>query len=349
MPIILTKEGMRRCLPKAPQAIIDAFVAKQDVLKAAGILDNPRRLAMCLANLAHECGGYTIRNLTENIGYSHARVAQVWPNRYRSAADVAARFGTELGWQLRMFDEIYGNRMGNRPGTTDGSRYIGRGGPQITGRDGYREIGRRTGLDLESNPTLATKAEHQPAIAAAFWQWKSLNLLADEGQFESIVRRWNGGLNGLSDRRQWLNRIMPICEKMQRGEFAIEEKPADRPAIPAEVSTGTGSGGGTIALGIQQGWDVEAIVFWAILAVVVSVGITIVLKATVWKKETIDAGNLRPQPSGVDDVLPSGRDYPLWAERSVQWDGVSVGSGVRLGDDALGEDNPNPSGTDRKH
>jgi predicted chitinase len=349
MPILLSKEGLRRCFPKAPQAIIDAFVAKQEVLRAAGILDNPRRLAMCLANLAHESGGFAIRNLTESTAYTHARVAQVWPNRYRSANEVAIRFGSEPGWQLKMFDEIYGSRMGNRPGTNDGSRYIGRGGPQITGRDGYKEISRRTGLDLERNPVLATKAEHQPAIAAAFWSWKSLNLLADEGKFESIVRRWNGGLNGLADRRQWLARIEPICVQMQQGAFPPEEKPADRPAIPAEVSTGTGAGGTTVSVGVQQGWDVETIAFYAIIAVVVSVGITIFLKATVWKKEKVDASNTGPRPSGADGILPSGRDYPLWAERSGDsWEEAARGS-VRLGDDALGEDSPRPSGPDRQH
>jgi len=58
--------------------------------------------------------------------------------------------------------------MGNRPGTHDGSRFIGRGAPQVTGRDGYAQVGRRCGLDLESNPDLAAAPEHQAKIMAAF-------------------------------------------------------------------------------------------------------------------------------------------------------------------------------------
>lgn len=341
MPIILTKEGVRRCFPRAPQAIIDAFVANQAVLRAAGILDNPRRLAYCFANLAHECGGFTIRNLTESTAYSHARVAQVWPNRYGSADAVAARFGTEPGWQLKMFDEIYGNRMGNRPGTRDGSRYIGRGGPQITGRDGYREIGRRTGLDLEGNPELATLPQHQPAIAAAFWSWKALNLLADEGRFESIVRRWNGGLNGLADRRAWLARIQPICEQMEQGAFPAE--PA-RPTVPAEVSVPTTSSGGTVAVGVQQGWPWEWIIFGVLLAVVVSLVAVWAFKKSKEKSDEDASGALA---SGDNAVLPSGRDYPLSDEREGDSVGAPIGRSERQRNDAVGQGGDDPSGPAR--
>src|SRR5262245_37411466 len=70
-----------------------------------------------------------------------------------------------------------GNRMGNRKDTNDGSTYIGRGGPQITGRDGYAEVGKRCKLDLFGNPNLPSAPENQPAILAAFWTWKNLNRL----------------------------------------------------------------------------------------------------------------------------------------------------------------------------
>jgi putative chitinase len=105
-------------------------------------------LAYFFANIHHETAGFTIRDLTENINYTAARMAQVWPNRFKSAAVVRAKYGADEQWQRKAFDDIYGNRMGNRPDTSDGSRYIGRGGPQVTGRDGYAEIGKRIGFDL---------------------------------------------------------------------------------------------------------------------------------------------------------------------------------------------------------
>jgi len=121
--------------PHASSAIVEAFLQNQNILAKAGILDTPYRLAYCFANLAHETGDWTIRNLTENINYTHQRIHEVWPNRYASAADAERAFGSAPGWQKKAFDVIYGNRMGNRPGTSDGSTYIGRGGPQVTGRE----------------------------------------------------------------------------------------------------------------------------------------------------------------------------------------------------------------------
>jgi putative chitinase len=44
-----------------------------------------------------------------------------------------------------------------RPG--DGARYAGRGFVQLTWRNNYRSVGRKLGLDLESNPQLAMKID----------------------------------------------------------------------------------------------------------------------------------------------------------------------------------------------
>jgi predicted chitinase len=68
-------------------------------------------------------------------------------------------------------DIIYGGRMGNTsPG--DGFKYRGRGFIQITGKDMYKQVGDKIGVDLVTNPDLA----NDPAIAAkivpAFFQLK---------------------------------------------------------------------------------------------------------------------------------------------------------------------------------
>jgi putative chitinase len=214
MPLQLKAADWSAIFPKAPKAVIDAFVANSASLDAAGITATRARLAYALANIEHECGGYTVPNLTENIKYTAKRMAAVWPTRFASEAAVQKKYGTAKGWQNKAFDDIYGNRMGNRKGTSDGSTYIGRGGPQITGRDGYAEVGKRSGLDLVNSPELAAAPENQPAILAVFWSWKNLNKFADTGDFKGCVKAWNGGAIGLKDRLEQMKGNDPIVARL---------------------------------------------------------------------------------------------------------------------------------------
>lgn len=178
----LSQATMRAVFPNAPDTIIAAFVEKQGALSVVGLNQARQRLAYCFANLHAETGGFTIKNLTENINYTAARMAAVWPNRFSSAAAVQGKYGTAPNWQTKAFDDIYGNRTDNHQGTSDGSRFIGRDGPQITGRDGYAEIGKRIGVDLVSAPDLASNHVLQPDVAAAFWGWKGMNKFGDAGR-----------------------------------------------------------------------------------------------------------------------------------------------------------------------
>lgn len=214
MTIQLTAAALRAIFPRAPQAVLDAFLAKQDVLTKAGVNHTRPRLAYFFANIEHECGGFTIKNLTENINYTAERMAAVWPNRFASAAAVRAKYGSEPGWQLHAFDDIYGNRMGNRPGTRDGSTFIGRGGPQWTGRDGYEECAKRTGMPAVTVPEDVSDFDKQPEVCAAFWDWKGLNRFADTGNFTGAVKVWNGGTNGLADRQALMAGNDPILAKL---------------------------------------------------------------------------------------------------------------------------------------
>jgi len=214
MVLRLAESDWRTIFPKAPDAIITAFMDGAAALNDAGITQSRTRLAYALANVEHECDGFSIPSLTENLNYSAKRMAEVWPNRFNSADDVRKKYGTAPGWQQKAFDDIYGNRLGNRPGTNDGSTYIGRGGPQITGRGGYREVGKRCELDLVNNPQLAATPTVQPAILAAFWSWKNMNPLADAGDFKGCVKKWNGATNGLADRMKRMTGNDPIIQRL---------------------------------------------------------------------------------------------------------------------------------------
>lgn len=220
MTIVLTRALMASIYPRGNDAVMQAFVDKQSVM--GDILYSPERAATCFANMFVETSGFdstVVKNMTENINYSPEGMADTWSNRFPlnppikgkgDPAKVRAKYGTAQGWRIRAFDDIYGNRMGNHPGTHDGSTYIGRGGPQVTGREGYEEIGRRIGVDLVNNPILACKPELQPAIAAAFWAWKNMNHFADTGNIDGGRKAWNGGTNGLKVVHSQYPRILKL-------------------------------------------------------------------------------------------------------------------------------------------
>lgn len=120
-----------------------------------------------------------------------------------------AQIGHESG-QLNYVREIWGPTsaqikyegradLGNTV-AGDGSRYRGRGLIQITGRANYAACGAALGIDLINHPELLEQPQYACLSAAWFWAMKGLNTLADAGEFNTITRRINGGLNGLADR-----------------------------------------------------------------------------------------------------------------------------------------------------
>ena len=145
-------------------------------------------------------------------------------NRYqivgsKRAAAFIAQIGHESG-QLKYVKEIWGptaaqSRYEGRAdlGNTqsgDGSKYRGRGLIQITGRANYKACGDALGLDLINQPQLLEKPQHACMSAAWFWATKGLSTLADEGKFETITRRINGGVNGLADRQMLYARALKV-------------------------------------------------------------------------------------------------------------------------------------------
>ena len=137
----------------------------------------------------------------------------------KRVAAFIAQIGHESG-QLKYVREIWGPtkaqaKYEGRPdlGNTvkgDGSKYRGRGLIQITGRANYAECGEALGLELMNHPELLEKPQHACMSAAWFWTTKGLSSLADEGKFETITRRINGGVNGLADRQILYARALKV-------------------------------------------------------------------------------------------------------------------------------------------
>lgn len=165
MPI--TQQQLLQILPNAG-AKAGVFVSALNAAMERNQIVGPKRMAAFIAQIGHESG--QLRYVREIWGPTAAQL------RYEGRADL-------------------GNTVAG-----DGSKYRGRGLIQITGRANYAACGEALGVDLINHPELLEQPQYACLSAAWFWATKGLNTLADAGEFNTITRRINGGLNGLADR-----------------------------------------------------------------------------------------------------------------------------------------------------
>lgn len=140
-------------------------------------IDNPLRISAFLSQVGHESA--RLRHVREIWDPDTCH----WQETYEGREDLGNVF----------------------PG--DGFKFRGRGLIQITGRYNYQRCGVALSLPLVEQPELLERPLYAAACSGWYWQDRGLNELADKGDFETITRRINGGLNGYKDRLQLLNTI----------------------------------------------------------------------------------------------------------------------------------------------
>lgn len=211
MALALNLTALAQLAPNARSSYRAAAAQAQPVLDRFGISANRLRLAHFLAQVLHESGGLTL--LVENMNYSAARLPQVWPTRFQPTGPLnPADFANN---PEKLANEVYGGRMGNvQPG--DGFRYRGRGLLQLTGREAYQQSTRalRTPFpqapDFEADPDAVASSAWCLHVAAAEWDRKGCNALADADNLRRVTRAINGGLIGLASREDWLRRVKAL-------------------------------------------------------------------------------------------------------------------------------------------
>jgi putative chitinase len=160
----------------------------------------PLVLAHIMAQISHECGAGT--EVVENLNYSAGRLMQVWPLRFMTfeAATPYAHNPQALA------NKVYGGRMGNKPGTSDGWDFRGRGATQTTGRNSYASLAANTGLDLVKQPDLVNDPAHFLDCGIADFMICGCMPAAEADNIRGVTRHLNGGLIGLEQRQVWLAR-----------------------------------------------------------------------------------------------------------------------------------------------
>lgn len=159
----------------------------------------PLRLAHFMAQIDHESG---LKPVEENLNYSAKRLLEVFTKYFISKED-AERYANK---PLKIASRVYANRMGNGAEITqEGYKYRGRGFIQLTGKDNYKSISKDTGIDYLSFPDKLLNEADAMISALWFWNKKGLNKLADKDDILGITKAINGGLNGISHRKELLN------------------------------------------------------------------------------------------------------------------------------------------------
>ena len=113
---------------------------------ASAGLRNAAQVAYVLATAQHESGFGTPRYArSESLVEDRNPIAKGPDGRYGGTVHTtgdAVSGATQDEAETRYWDDAYGGMLGNRPGTTDGRDFRGRGFVQLTGRDNYRKMGK---------------------------------------------------------------------------------------------------------------------------------------------------------------------------------------------------------------
>ena len=178
----LTLQQLQKIMPHCPTNRATTFLPCLNTTMDRFGINTPQRQAAFLANVAHE---------TMELQYTR----ELW-----GPTDQQKRYWNELASQL-----------GNPPGDQAAAfNFRGAGTLQITGKFNFTKASHDLGVDLVANPNLAGTAQVACDIGGWFWQTHGLNELADLGLFTNIVKRINGGTNGLQERQNFYNVALKV-------------------------------------------------------------------------------------------------------------------------------------------
>lgn len=166
-------------------------------------IDTPARQAAFIAQNAHESMGFS--RLRESLDYTAQALRATFGKRITS--DAANRLGRSpaehivpQARQMVIANLVYGGRFGNNT-ANDGWNYRGGGLGHLTFRANYAACRDAIGVDIVSNPDLITDPVVAARTAGWFWRSNKCNDQADDGDFDRLTQKINGGLNGLDERK----------------------------------------------------------------------------------------------------------------------------------------------------
>lgn len=194
----VTVELIKKLCPNAvtPEKLVAAFEEYGPRYE----LNTPERVAMFLAQCAHESGGFRV--FSEDLNYSAKGLRNTWSARFPSD-DIALKYARQ---PRAIANKVYADRYGNGgEASGHGFLYRGRGLKQLTFKNNYAKFEKETGIPVLKNPDILT--QYPEALFSALWYWgqgnptgKSLNPYADKKDVKGCTKLINGGYIGLKER-----------------------------------------------------------------------------------------------------------------------------------------------------
>lgn len=198
--ITINKQKLFSKFSHARKEILDILADPENELYKKADINTKDRLANFLSQTATESQGFS--KLEENLYYTTPdRIRAVFKKYFKNVSPEGYTKNPQ-----KLANYVYANRMGNgNVESGDGYNFRGKSLIQITGRENTEKFAASRGISVEAaNQYLLT---NKGAIDGAIWFWDKLNLndLADTNNLTAITKKINGGLNGLEDRRAYLN------------------------------------------------------------------------------------------------------------------------------------------------
>jgi putative chitinase len=241
-----------RLAPRGANRITDVLPDLLNEILPEYEITTPKRIALFLANVLTETGGF--KSLEENLNYSAKRLRQVWPSRFRTNTE-ARKYANN---PAALAQKVYGGRMGNNK-TTDGYRFRGSGFMMTTGRSNFTDVKNVTGIDVVAAPDHLRDDVRTALIAACiFWKAHGLNDHADRTQITIARRKINGGSHGLKSVKRYYRQILPLV-----ADFDLTHE-AEKAVGPLIVLTG-----GSFAFDAPWTYIIFGIGFAATLAYII--------------------------------------------------------------------------------
>lgn len=220
---MITGDILRKICPTLKPELAETISCKINTICPLYGINNKDILQEFIANIAEESG--ELQSLAENLNYSTEALIKNF-GRHRITIDQANRYGRNsehVANQKALANILYGGNFGKvqlgNIQAMDGWNFRGGGLLQLSGRSGYLMFTLfynkkyNTKYTVEEMANLI-RSNYDFALHSACWIFAIAKKLIPYSigvvlkNFETIVRRINGGLNGFEKRKIYFERAV---------------------------------------------------------------------------------------------------------------------------------------------